>query len=217
MLKFLKHDGSFLHYSASRMSHIVSGIDIPPLALSGQLGAECDFDLPPLLILGTCDISGFFSIPRLLVVGKTQDFIEGNFSTHLIGVGATLGVSASMDAEINVPAFLFSGAMQAESAVSLHRVKVDGLLAQENIVAGNFLLPVLNLFGTVAAENKLNGNILCRLIRVQGSTLSAEGVIDAAVSFGMLRISGFAAPPHSYVFGEEEDYVLKYSASRRLL
>lgn len=193
-------------------------VTFPLLQVLGisKTGIDGDVHLPVLSVQGLFAAEGNAALPLIRISGKMQDEINGEVAIPLLVVDSEILGSSAISGNITLYRLSVSGDMQAECDIALPTLRVFGTLQNQGFVTGDITLPRLQVLGAIEHTQYLTGNIVLPVFSVSGVlSPSLVRTIDGAASFPALRVAGVIFNS-TYSFSED-DAVLRYSSSRRLI
>lgn len=207
-------------YGAAEPSEILINGDItfPLLQVLGIsiVTIDCEVTIPVLSVQGLFAAEGNVRLPLFRVSGKMQDEINGEVTIPLVGVDSEILGSSAISGEIALYRLSVSGDMQVECSITLPTLRVLGTLQNQGVMTGAVTIPRVQVFGEIEQIRYLTGSVVLPVLSVSGTiSPSLARTIDGAASLPVLRVAGIIFNS-TYSFSED-DAVLRYSSSRRLI
>lgn len=197
---------------------INGSITFPLLQVAGVfiITVESDITLPAISVQGFFGVEGNVNLPLVRVYGKMQDELNGEVTIPLIRVDSEILGSSAIAGDVFLPGLYVSGDMQAECSITIPALRVIGTLQSQGVMTGAVTIPRVQVFGKIEQIQCLTGNVILPVISVSGTiSPSLARTIDGAAGLPVLRVVGIIFNS-TYSFSED-DAVLRYDASRRLI
>ena len=193
-------------------------VKFPLLQVLGisRTGIDGDVYLPVLSVQGLFAAEGNAALPLIRISGKMQDEINGEVAIPLLGVDSEILGSSAISGYVTLYRLSVNVDMQAECDIALPTLRVFGTLQNQGFVTGNAILPRLQVLGEIEQTQYLTGNVVLPVLSVSGVlSPSLVRTIEGDASLPALRVAGVIFNS-TYSFSED-DAVLRYSSSRRLI